>query len=1042
MTGSTASNRASETPARSISALLALQHLFASFNRRAELTAAEAIQELTAALPQLLGCASALVYWCDGERLIGQGAAISPAPALCTQVAHSGVAAYAGAGDDRGGAVCVPIYVAGQVRGVLQAEADAGQPFDPAEALALVGQLEPCAAQLGAVLERAELRVHEQRREQEFHCLQRVGAIIAGQRGASPEPALTAIAAVLAEMFDYQLVVIAAPAGRALVALAAHGYHGNPRLPTGRGLASRVARTGQAVLVTDTSRSPDVVPLLPGALSTIGVPIRHKDRTIGALVVERTARLALDDGDLGVLQNVGQQVSVLLANARLDAVTASNRAETERRAAGLATLLAAGAAITAQTDYPTLLATIASQLERLVPHDQLAILRRHPDSGDLIAEWWRRTPEPGMSTPPRIPRDEGLCGWAVAHSEPVLSNDAAHDARSYYPPHVTTKAQAVLIAPLPSPTGALGVLYLDRQAGPDFTPLDMELVVACGQLAGGVMAQARLRDAEAQRARELAALNEIARAVSSLDLNQVLSALVERTRAAIGADTCTLLLLDDDDEMLRVRAAAGLAAERLTGATMPLVGSISELIVSTRQSQYWDDLAASSAAYQRYFPDDAHPGAVIGAPLIAHDRVIGTLFAANVTPGSLTSAQLHFLTTVAAQATVALENARLYAEALRLARYDSLTGLANRRHLMEMLAGAVELAERYDRPLALLIIDLDNFKQVNDSFGHAAGDMLLREVAVRLRAALRQSDLPARYAGDELAVILPETALPGALMLAERLRATVAAEPFSTGTGPSATLTLSIGVGLHRPGGTVADLLHAADSAMYFAKHGGRNRVCGPEAARDVLTHEGLAAILRGGNQVVIEELAASIDARVPANTGRAARVAMVAVALGNVLGVAPAERELVRGAAMVRDIGEIAIAPDILAYPGPLDARQWTLIRQHPQRGYDLLTEVPALRDALPLVLHHHEHWDGGGYPQGLAGAAIPLGARVIAVADAWVALTSERPYRAACSHAAALAEIRQVAGTQFDPEVVAALPQALALLENLATRSRTLRA
>ncbi|MGN6810782.1 MAG: diguanylate cyclase [Thermomicrobiales bacterium] len=1040
MTGSTASNRASETPARSISALLALQHLFASFNRRADLPAAEAIQELTAALPQLFGCVSALVYWCDGERLIGQGAAVAPAPVLCTQVAHSGVAAYAAAADGHSGAVCVPIYVARQVRGVLQVEAATGQPFDPAEALALVGQLEPCAAQLGAVLERAELRAHEQRREQEFLSLQRIGAIIAGQRGASPETALTEIAAVLAEMFDYHLVVIAAPVGRALVALAAHGYQGDPRLPAGRGLAGRVARTGQAVLLTDTSRNSDV--LLPGALSAIGVPIRHKDRTIGVLMVERTMYPALDVDDLDVLKDAGEQISVLLANARLDAVMASNRAETERRAAGLATLLAAGAAITAQTDYPTLLATNASQLERLVPHDQLAILLRHPDSGDMIAEWWRRTPEPGMSTPPRVPRGEGLCGWAVAHSEPVLSNDAAHDARSYYPRHVTTKAQAVLIAPLPSPAGALGVLYLDRQTGPDFTPLDMELVVACGQLAGGVMAQARLRDAEAQRARELAALNEIARAVSSLDLNQVLSALVERTRAAIGADTCTLLLLDDDDEMLRVRAAAGLAAERLAGATMPLVGSISELIVSTRQSQYWDDLAASSATYQRYFPDDAHPGAVIGAPLIAHDRVIGTLFAANVTPGSLTSAQLHFLTTVAAQATVALENARLYAEALRLARYDSLTGLANRRHLMEMLAGAVELAERYDRPLALLIIDLDNFKQVNDSFGHAAGDMLLREVAVRLRAALRQSDLPARYAGDELAVILPETALPGALLLAERLRATVAAEPFSTGSGPSATLTLSIGVGLHRPGGTVADLLHAADSAMYFAKHGGRNRVCGPEAARDVLTHEGLAAILRGGNQVVIEELAASIDARVPANTGRAARVAMVAVALGNVLGVAPAERELVRGAAMVRDIGEIAIAPDILAYPGPLDERQWTLIRQHPQRGYDLLTEVPALRDALPLVLHHHEHWDGGGYPQGLAGAAIPLGARIIAVADAWVALTSERPYRAACSHAAALTEIRQVAGTQFDPEVVAALPQALALLENLATRSRTLRA
>jgi HD-GYP domain-containing protein (c-di-GMP phosphodiesterase class II) len=244
-----------------------------------------------------------------------------------------------------------------------------------------------------------------------------------------------------------------------------------------------------------------------------------------------------------------------------------------------------------------------------------------------------------------------------------------------------------------------------------------------------------------------------------------------------------------------------------------------------------------------------------------------------------------------------------------------------------------------------------------------------------------------------------------------------------------AWLTLSVGVAVYTPGSTVTDFLRAADSALYFAKHEGRNRVCGPDAAQAALTGstDGLATILRGGNQAVIEELAAAVDARVAQTAGQAALVAAISIALGEALALPPEALDTLRSAALVHDIGEVAIAPDVLGRSGPLGPQELALIRAHPRRSYDLLAAVPAFQAALPLILHHHERWDGGGYPDGLVGEAIPIGARIIAVADAWVALTTDRPYRAALTPAEALAEIAQGAGKQFDPAVAAALPQAI---------------
>ncbi|MFN8540226.1 MAG: diguanylate cyclase [Thermomicrobiales bacterium] len=268
--------------------------------------------------------------------------------------------------------------------------------------------------------------------------------------------------------------------------------------------------------------------------------------------------------------------------------------------------------------------------------------------------------------------------------------------------------------------------------------------------------------------------------------------------------------------------------------------------------------------------------------------------------------------------------------------------------------------------MALLIIDLDHFKDINDTFGHLAGDTLLREIAIRLRTRLRRSDFPARYAGDELAVILPETGLVGAMALAERLRSASAATPLHTGEARPAWLTLSVGVAIYTPGTTVTDFLRAADSALYFAKHEGRNRVRGPDAAQAALSGptDELATILRGGNQAVIEESWRRRSMRAWRNRpGRPRRWRrsrsrwvrrwgwrrMNSIRCGARRWSTTSARSRSRPTSS-GDRGRSA-GGNWCAPPAP---------QLRPARGR------PGLPGALPQILHHHERWDGGGYPMG----------------------------------------------------------------------------
>ncbi|HEY6541032.1 MAG TPA: diguanylate cyclase [Ktedonobacteraceae bacterium] len=382
-------------------------------------------------------------------------------------------------------------------------------------------------------------------------------------------------------------------------------------------------------------------------------------------------------------------------------------------------------------------------------------------------------------------------------------------------------------------------------------------------------------------------------------------------------------------------------------------------------------------------------------------------------------------------------NTRLQA----LATTDPVTGLANHRALVAALEHELARAYRYRHECSILFLDIDHFKALNDSYGHAVGDSVLRDFASLLRQQIREIDVPGRWGGEEFLVILPETGEQEARLISERARSAVATHAFTMGGGMS--LTCSIGIATF-PGdaGERDGLVTCADQAMYAAKKLGRNQV---RSASDPVT---LALRKNDGEQGSREDVALfgtveALNALVEAHdhyTGlHPRRVATLATRLALALGLDATEARMIGLAGRLHDIGKIGIPDSVLQKPERLNEQEHASMQEHTIVGAEIISRIPSLRALVPVIRAHHERWDGQGYPDSLAGTAIPLGARIVAVADAYDAIITERHYQAARDTAAALNELRRCAGTQFDPVITRALEEMLGQQDNnLASNTR----
>ncbi len=362
--------------------------------------------------------------------------------------------------------------------------------------------------------------------------------------------------------------------------------------------------------------------------------------------------------------------------------------------------------------------------------------------------------------------------------------------------------------------------------------------------------------------------------------------------------------------------------------------------------------------------------------------------------------------------------------AMRLALTDPLTNLGNHRHFHERLQRELAQAEEKSQPLSLCLIDIDDFKRINDRFGHPAGDGVLGQVGKRLR----QGGEAFRLGGDEFAVLMPglkgQQAFSAANSIVERVA--------SLDLEHIGAITVSGGLATYPVQGVGRDeLIRLADSALYWAKEHGKNQV---RAYRpDVVELAELRRLAAGPDRAARYRAAASlakaVDVRDVYTGSHSERVGELAARIATRMGADVELIELIRLAGSLHDLGKLAIPEEILRKPAPLTEAERLVLERHPQIGFRMLESL-GVDPVADWVLHHHERWDGDGYPDGLPAERIPLGARIIFVADAFDAMTSDRVYRSRLSAHDALDELQRCSGSQFDPEVVAALADELGLL------------
>ena len=359
--------------------------------------------------------------------------------------------------------------------------------------------------------------------------------------------------------------------------------------------------------------------------------------------------------------------------------------------------------------------------------------------------------------------------------------------------------------------------------------------------------------------------------------------------------------------------------------------------------------------------------------------------------------------------------------AMRLALTDPLSGLGNHRSFQERLKHELLRAEADDEPFTLCMIDVDDFKRINDLYGHPVGDRVLASVGRRLR----QNGEAFRLGGDEFALLLPGVTADEALSTASSVLARIG----SLELADVGSVTASAGIaGFPHQAFDRDELIRLADSALYWAKEHGKNRV--HVYRPDVVELAELRRLAHGPDRAArfraAASLAKAVDARDTYTGSHSTRVAELSAWIAHRLGLDREHIELTRLAGSLHDLGKLAIPEEILRKPGPLTDPERLVLQRHPEIGHRMLESL-GVDPVAEWVLHHHERWDGTGYPERLCGDEIPLGARIIFVADAYDAMTSDRAYRGRLTPREAIEELERCSGTQFDPEIVAAFAREL---------------
>ncbi|NLZ33789.1 MAG: diguanylate cyclase [Clostridiales bacterium] len=354
-----------------------------------------------------------------------------------------------------------------------------------------------------------------------------------------------------------------------------------------------------------------------------------------------------------------------------------------------------------------------------------------------------------------------------------------------------------------------------------------------------------------------------------------------------------------------------------------------------------------------------------------------------------------------------------------LINLDALTGLYNHRSFQEKLKKTILLSKKTKKPVSMIFFDIDYFKHYNDLNGHQKGDEVLKTIGEIVKANIRDDDFAARYGGEEFAIILPETNEEEAIKIANKIREAVEKESFyGEENQPNKVLTISAGVSVFPDRAKdEVQLLKSADDALYRAKFFNKNRV---ERYKSIL--EELEKDIEDKDIELVSSvktLISVINAKDRYTYGHSERVVLYSRLMANKLNLSKKDKENLIYGAYMHDIGKINIPKEVLMKKMPLTNEEWEMLKQHPENGVEIIKTIDSLSGAMPIILHHHERYDGKGYPYGLKGEEIPFLARILCIVDSFDAMTSNRPYNKRKTYEEAIEELKRCSGAQFDPEL-----------------------
>ena len=827
-------------------------------------------------------------------------------------------------------------------------------------------------------------------------------------------------------------------------------------------VVSLIARLGGLVVFRDLTRDSNWealekeesfrqvrrVLLSQGLRTVVGISLQTKEHVFGSLLLGTPDNRNFTPAERRLLLALGQQIGTSVENSYLIKQTA-------RRSEELHILNDIGRALSSTLDLDTLLVRIYSEMRRVLDVSNFFIAFDHSRTHEIRLEM---EVIEGQQLPKRS-RASGnhLIEYIVRTGQPLLVREKFKEEAQRLGFEPLRDFGSICAVPLIRYDRTVGVIGVHSTKEHVFDAGHVEFLRVLASEAGIAMENARLFEEEQKKSRQLTLINSVSsHAITTLDPDEMLAKIAAEMEKQLPYDHIGIAILDYSAKELVVQAESG-ARREAVGRRIVLGEGLVGQVARSSQTTVVREVTPSS-------PRLVLPGSVAGValPVTYGEQFLGILYVESSTPCDFADADVTLLRTLADLFAGALHNALTFQKAQEQAITDGLTGVKTHRFLMEALSAEWKRSTRANRPLALVLMDLDRFKFVNDFYGHLEGDVVLQRVGHILEQNCRRSDVVARYGGDEFVVLMPETSVEQARQLANKLRGWIASDPLLR----DKNITASFGIaGFPVHGSTPQDLIQVADSSMYLSKHQGGNLVSsaeqgdpndrkrwkkdvleaylgvtlkrlfstGPEAFEEIYRRlEQFTRSLReqGGDAAgdnlppavveTVTSLAFAIDAKDHYTQGHSQKVSAYAVMIAQALGLTAAELEEIRLAGLLHDIGKVGIPEAILNKSGPLDASEWETMKTHTDLGARILEPLQPMVRIREMVRHHHEFYDGTGYPLRLEGDQIPYGARVIAIADAYDTITSERTYKKARTPEDAFAELERCAANQFDPQIV----------------------